>query len=188
LGSYHHSTFYIQEFVEKPGRDIRVFVVGGETICAIARHSDHWITNTARGGKAVRFEVTPKIEDLGRRVSDAVGGGVLGIDLLERPSGDVLVNEVNYTIEFRNSIEPTGVNIPGKIVDFTLDVASGKRKLATILNPAATVGATATGSAQEGPASGGPAFSAANLAEELAAAPRTGSPATEVPAAAGGRP
>jgi [lysine-biosynthesis-protein LysW]--L-2-aminoadipate ligase len=50
LGSFQHSVFYMQEFIKKPGRDIRSFVVGDQTICAIYRQSDHWITNTARGG------------------------------------------------------------------------------------------------------------------------------------------
>src|SRR6187549_1360352 len=52
LGGFHHGTIYIQEYVEKRGRDIRAFVIGGETICAIYRSSEHWITNTARGGLA----------------------------------------------------------------------------------------------------------------------------------------
>ena len=55
LGSYQHAIFYIQEFVRKPARDIRSFVVGDETICAIYRESEHWITNTARGGNARRL-------------------------------------------------------------------------------------------------------------------------------------
>ena len=58
LGSYHHSIFYIQKYVEKHGRDIRSFVVGDETICAIYRTSPHWITNTARGGVATNCPVT----------------------------------------------------------------------------------------------------------------------------------
>jgi [lysine-biosynthesis-protein LysW]--L-2-aminoadipate ligase len=49
LGSYQHAIFYVQEYVDKPSRDIRSFVVGDETICAIYRESSHWITNTARG-------------------------------------------------------------------------------------------------------------------------------------------
>ena len=64
LGSYHHSIFYIQEYVEKPQRDIRAFVVGDETICAIYRNSEHWITNTARGGKASNCPVTPELNDI----------------------------------------------------------------------------------------------------------------------------
>ncbi len=123
LGTYHHSIFYIQEYIPKPQRDIRAFVVGNETICAIYRRSEHWITNTARGGQASVCPVTPELDDLCVRAARAVGGGVVAIDLLEDPERGLLVNEVNYTMEFRNSIEPTGVDIPGRIVDFALRVA-----------------------------------------------------------------
>lgn len=124
LGSYHHSIFYIQEYVPKPhGRDIRAFVVGDECICAIYRASAHWITNTARGGQASVCPVTPALADLCVSAAYAVGGGVVAIDVLEAPDGRLLVNEVNYTMEFRNSIQPTGVDIPAKIIDYTLAAA-----------------------------------------------------------------
>ena len=87
LGSYHHSIFYIQEYIDKPQRDIRTFVVGDETICAIYRTSEHWITNTARGGQASNCPVTPEIDALSRAAAKAVGGGVVAIDLLETPDG-----------------------------------------------------------------------------------------------------
>ncbi len=122
LGSYHHSIFYIQEYIDKPQRDIRTFVVGDETICGIYRHSQHWITNTARGGRASNCPITPEIDRLSRAAAEAVGGGVVAIDILERPDGELLVNEVNYTMEFRNSIDTTGVDIPGRVVDYVLQV------------------------------------------------------------------
>ena len=121
LGSYHHSIFYIQKFVEKKGRDIRSFVVGDECIAAIYRSSDHWITNTARGASAAGCEVTTKIANISLAAANAVGGGILAVDLFEN-DGEFSVNEVNYTMEFRNSIETTGVNIPARVVDFTLGV------------------------------------------------------------------
>jgi [lysine-biosynthesis-protein LysW]--L-2-aminoadipate ligase len=123
LGTYHHSIFYIQEYINKPMRDIRAFVVGNETICAIYRNSEHWITNTARGGKSSNCPVTPELNDLCVKAAKAVGGGVVAIDVLEDPDRGLLVNEVNYTMEFRNSIAPTGVDIPGRLVDFCLTVA-----------------------------------------------------------------
>lgn len=123
LGTYHHSIHYIQEYIQKPMRDIRAFVIGNETICAIYRDSPHWITNTARGGKASVCPVTPEINDICVRAAKAVGGGVVAIDVLEDPERGLLVNEVNYTMEFRNSVLPTGVDIPGRMVDFVLDVA-----------------------------------------------------------------
>jgi len=126
LGNYLHSIYYIQEYIPKPGRDIRGFVVGGETIAAIYRTSEHWITNTARGGEASNCPVTPELDELCVRAARAVGGGVVAIDLLEAPEG-LLVNEVNYTMEFRNSIDTTGVNIPAKVVDYVLEVARAAR-------------------------------------------------------------
>lgn len=135
LGSFHHGAFYIQQYVQKPGRDIRSFVVGGTTICAIYRASEHWITNTARGGQASNCPITPEIDRLSRAAAASVGGGVVAIDLMESAEG-MQVIEVNYTMEFRNSIDTTGVDIPGKIVDYVLQVgrANKERKLALAEN------------------------------------------------------
>lgn len=120
LGSYQHSIFYIQELIRKPGRDIRAFVVGDECICAIYRNAEHWITNTARGGKASNCPVTPELNAITVNAARAVGGGVLAVDVFEDPDRGLLINEINHTMEFRNSIEPTGVNIPGRVVDYAL--------------------------------------------------------------------
>jgi [lysine-biosynthesis-protein LysW]---L-2-aminoadipate ligase len=125
LGNYEHSIFYVQEYIKKPQRDIRAFVVGDETICAIYRGSQHWITNTARGGEASNCPVTPELNDLCVRAAKAVGGGVVAIDVFEDADRGLLVNEVNYTMEFRNSIDTTGVNIPGRVIDYCLQVAKG---------------------------------------------------------------
>jgi [lysine-biosynthesis-protein LysW]--L-2-aminoadipate ligase len=126
LGNYQHNIFYVQELIRKPGRDIRAFVVGDETIAAIYRKSDHWITNTARGGKASALPVTPELNAICVKAAQAVGGGVLAIDLLEDPERGLLVNEVNHTMEFHSSVPATGIDIPGKVIDYTLDVGRHK--------------------------------------------------------------
>ncbi|HEX9019253.1 MAG TPA: lysine biosynthesis protein LysX [Anaerolineaceae bacterium] len=123
LGSFQHSIFYIQEYVKKPGRDIRSFVVGDQTVCAIYRSSEHWITNTARGGKAEVCPVTPEINELSVRAAKAVGGGVLAIDLLEDSERGLLVNEVNHTMEYHSTVPLTGVDLPGMLVDYAISVA-----------------------------------------------------------------
>jgi [lysine-biosynthesis-protein LysW]--L-2-aminoadipate ligase len=122
LGSYHHSVFYIQRYIGKKGRDIRSFVVGDECIAAIYRTSDHWITNTARGGMTSNCPVSPELAAISLEGARAVGGGILALDVFETDDG-YLVNEVNYTMEFKNSIKPTGVDIPKKIVDYVIDRA-----------------------------------------------------------------
>ena len=129
LGSYQHSIFYIQEYVNKPGRDIRAFVIGDKTICAIYRQSDHWITNTARGGAASNCPVTPEIDRLCYQAAQAVGGGVLALDLFEHPERGLLINEINHTMEFRNSIATTGVDIPARVAQYALRVANSERQI-----------------------------------------------------------
>ena len=122
LGSYHHSIFYIQQYIEKQGRDIRSFVVGDECIAAIYRTSDHWITNTARGALASKCEVTGDVAQISVAAAEAVGGGIVAVDLFESGDG-LLVNEVNYTMEFRNSIDTTGVDIPAVVADYIIEQA-----------------------------------------------------------------
>lgn len=115
----NHQIFYVQEYINKPGRDIRAFVIGDECICAIYRTSEGWITNTARGGVATNCPVTPEIADLCRKAARAVGGGLLALDLFETGDG-YTINEINHTMEFRNSIATTGVDIPGKMIEYVL--------------------------------------------------------------------
>ncbi len=128
LGGYQHHAFYIQEYIAKPQRDIRAFVVGTQVICAIYRHADHWITNTARGGVASNCPITDDLATVCQQAALAVSGGqggILAIDILEDPQRGFLVCEVNHTMEFRNSIDTTGINIPLHIAQFVQQIADG---------------------------------------------------------------
>ncbi len=98
LGGYQHHIHYIQEYIAKPQRDIRAFVVGNRTICAIYRSSAHWVTNTARGAVTSNCPVTPELNELCVRAAQAVGGGILAIDLFEDEQRGFLVNEINATM------------------------------------------------------------------------------------------
>jgi [lysine-biosynthesis-protein LysW]--L-2-aminoadipate ligase len=120
-----HQVFYIQEYINKPGRDIRAFVVGEEVICAIYRSSENWITNTARGGVATNCPVTDEIAEICQQAARAVGRGLLALDLFETENG-LTVNEINHTMEFRNSIDTTGVNIPQRMIAYVLEQAAVK--------------------------------------------------------------
>jgi [lysine-biosynthesis-protein LysW]---L-2-aminoadipate ligase len=128
LGTYQHQIYYIQQYIEKPGRDIRAFVVGDETVAAIYRNSPHWITNTARGASAETCPVTSELNTLCLAAARAVGGGVLALDVMEDPQRGLLVNEINHTMEFHSTVPVTGIDIPGKIVDYTLAVAERRRE------------------------------------------------------------
>jgi [lysine-biosynthesis-protein LysW]--L-2-aminoadipate ligase len=120
LGGPMHRVFYIQEYVDKPSRDVRTLVVGDEVVYAMYRCSDHWITNTARGGEALSCPVTDELRDLSLAAAQAVGGGILAVDILETRDGDLLVNEVNDTPEFHGAMQTVNVDIPGKMIDYVL--------------------------------------------------------------------
>lgn len=119
LGGPNQKAIYIQQYIMKPGRDIRAFVIDGVAICAIYRDSKHWITNTARGGVASKCQITKELSVICKNASNAVGGGILAMDIFETESG-FSINEINHTMEFKNSEEPTGVSISGAIVDYCI--------------------------------------------------------------------
>jgi len=122
LGHYEHKVFYVQEFVEKPGRDIRVVATDGEPIAAMVRSSDHWLTNAAQGAEVEPFELDDRARELVAKASDAVGGGLLGVDLMEvgvdNGAEDYTVHEVNHTVEFKALNDAVDVDVPAAVVDW----------------------------------------------------------------------
>ncbi len=118
LGSSQHQIFYVQEYIEKPGRDIRAVVIGDRVLAAMYRKSEHWITNTARGGEGELCPITPEIESICLNAAKAMGGGVLAIDLIEHSERGYLINEVNHTMEFHTMQPLSGIDIAGEIVEF----------------------------------------------------------------------
>jgi len=119
LGSMHHSIFYVQEYIEKPGRDIRAFVIGERVIAASYRTSEHWITNTARGATSLPCKVTPEIEAAALSACKAVGARWAGVDLIEMGEGYSCV-EVNTGGEFHGLMKTTDLNIAAEIVNEVL--------------------------------------------------------------------
>ena len=116
LGSFHHAIFYVQEYVEKPDRDIRAYVVGDRVLAASYRTAKHWVTNAARGAESVPCPITADIEDLALRACTAVGARLAGVDLIETRDG-LAVIEVNTGGEFKGLMSTTDVDIAGAIVD-----------------------------------------------------------------------
>ncbi|SDX80096.1 L-2-aminoadipate N-acetyltransferase [Acetomicrobium thermoterrenum DSM 13490] len=122
LGS-QHSAIYIQKYVDKNGFDIRATIIGDSPVSAIRRCSNHWITNTARGGEAQNYPLTDELKKLLVDVQRAIGGKLLAVDVFETYNG-YLVNEVNGQPEFRSSHERiTGVDVAGKIVEMAWTLA-----------------------------------------------------------------
>ena len=118
---YH--IYYFEEFVKRPPRDIRAIVVGDKVVAAIYRYSGdgEWKTNMALGGRAEVCLVTDELNDICMKATSAVGGQIVGVDLMEGEDG-LMVHEVNNTTEFKNTVRVTGVDIPGLMVDYALSL------------------------------------------------------------------
>ena len=117
--------YYIQEMVARPPRDIRCIVIGDQAITAIYRYSSEseWRTNVARGGIVELAQITKEMEDLALNASKAVGGGILGVDIMEDKNRGLVVHEVNNTVEFRGAASVSKVDIPGEIINYAIKVA-----------------------------------------------------------------
>ena len=118
----HERIYYMQELVRRPPRDIRVITIGDRAIAAMYRRSDGGFkTNVALGAIPELCKITPEMEDLAARASGAVGGGILGVDMMEDEESGLTVHEVNNTVEFRGLSRVASANIPAEIIRFALD-------------------------------------------------------------------
>lgn len=115
--------YYIQSYIETPSRDIRTIVVGDDVICANYRYapSSEWRTNVSRGGTIESCKITNELEDIVCKAANAVGGGILGVDVMEGPDG-LVVHEINSTVEFKGASQVSNDDISGRMVDYITSI------------------------------------------------------------------
>lgn len=121
-----YQVHFMEEFVQRPPRDIRAIVIGDSVAGAIYRNSteENWKTNTHLGGTAEICKVTKDLEEICIKAKDAIGGQIVGVDLMESKDKGLVVHEINNTTEYRNVARVTGVDIAAKILEYALN--SGK--------------------------------------------------------------
>lgn len=120
--SPHDRIYYLQELVERPPRDIRVITVGDEPVAAMYRKSSGGFkTNIALGADPELCEITKEMEGMAAKASKAMGGGILGIDMMEDEKNGLVVHEVNNTVEFKGLARVAQRNIPKEMVEFALN-------------------------------------------------------------------
>lgn len=100
LPSPQSHIIYLQELIDKPGRDIRVLVVGGVPIAAAYRYSVHWRTNVARGAQTLLCPLSDGLVKVAVGAAAAVGAEVAGVDVIEDGDGGLHALEVNAGVEF----------------------------------------------------------------------------------------
>ena len=120
--SPHDRIYYLQELIQRPPRDIRVITVGDEPIAAMYRKSSGGFkTNIALGAEPELCEITKEMEDMAAKASKAMGGGILGIDMMEDDERGLVVHEVNNTVEFKGLARVAKRNIPKEMIEFALN-------------------------------------------------------------------
>ncbi len=120
--SPHDRIYYLQELIQRPPRDIRVITVGDEPIAAMYRKSSGGFkTNIALGADPELCEITKEIEDMAAKASKAMGGGILGIDMMEDAKRGLVVHEVNNTVEFKGLVKVAQRNIPKEMIEFAIN-------------------------------------------------------------------
>ena len=120
--SPHDRIYYLQELIKRPPRDIRVITVGDEPIAAMYRKSSGGFkTNIALGADPELCEITKEMGDMAAKASKAMGGGILGIDMMEDNERGLVVHEVNNTVEFKGLAKVAQRNIPKEMVEFALN-------------------------------------------------------------------
>ena len=113
--------YYLQEMIDRPPRDIRVITVGDQAVSAMYRKSSGGFkTNIALGADPELCQITKEMEDLCEKTSKAVGGGILGIDLMEDKERGLVVHEVNNTVEFKGLVKVSEKNIPKEMIDYAV--------------------------------------------------------------------
>ena len=116
--------YYLQEMIKRPPRDIRGIVVGDQVISAMYRTSSGGFkTNIALGAEPILCEITKELEDVCMKASKAVGGGILGVDIMEDEKRGLVVHEINNTVEFKGLSKVSKKNIPKEMIDFAIKQA-----------------------------------------------------------------
>ena len=115
-----YQMYFLEEFVQRPPRDIRAIVIGNNVAGAIYRIADNtnWKTNTHLGGSAEPCKVSNELEDICIKAKNTVQGEIVGVDLMESNDKGLIVHEINNTTEFRNVVKVTGVDIPTQMLEY----------------------------------------------------------------------
>jgi len=113
---------YVQEYLEKPGRDIRAFVLGGRVIASIYRVAQptEWKTNVAQGAQAEPIQLPPKLEKLAIEAAKVLGLLYAGVDIMEDGKKAVIL-EVNGSPSWQGLQKATGVNVAEELVNHVIN-------------------------------------------------------------------
>ncbi|MEM0504872.1 MAG: RimK family alpha-L-glutamate ligase [Sulfolobales archaeon] len=118
----HGQPIYIQKYIPKPGRDIRVFVVGNEVLGGYYRYAlnGNWKTNVAQGARTEKIEkLDEEIIDMALKAVNTLKLHYAGVDIGE-VGDDFVIFEVNAAPQWSGFMSATGINPSDKIAEYVI--------------------------------------------------------------------
>lgn len=117
-----HHPLILQKYIETPGRDIRVFIVGDEVVGAVYKYlpEGEWKSNVAQGGRMVEEEMSEEIIDMAFSATEVMGLDYAGVDILESPEGPVVL-EMNASPGWQGLKKATGKDVAEVIVRYGVE-------------------------------------------------------------------
>jgi [lysine-biosynthesis-protein LysW]---L-2-aminoadipate ligase len=123
LANPQQHVFYVQQYIDCAGRDIRLVVIGDAVIGAIQRQGSGWRANTARGAEAIACRPTADAVKLALAAARATKAVFAGVDLVEDRDGRLYVLEVNHCVEFHGLESAVDVDVAGAMVAYARALA-----------------------------------------------------------------
>ena len=118
---------YVQEMIEKPDRDIRVFVIDGQVIGSMYRYIPEGIegefrTNVHGGGKAEIADISDEYKECAIKTAEVMNLDYTGVDIIESKNGPVVI-EANASPSWSALSRVTNLDIAGMIIDHLVNKA-----------------------------------------------------------------
>jgi ribosomal protein S6--L-glutamate ligase len=112
---------YVQEFIDHPGYDIRVLVIGDRVVSKMRRFNpESWRTNIAAGARALPSD--DEVDDIALEAARSVGGEVVGVDVLPSRDGEFFVLEVNSLPGWKGLQEVTDARVSDLVAEYLLSL------------------------------------------------------------------
>jgi len=110
--------YYIQEYIQNSGYDVRLFIIDGEVVARMKRSNPNdFRYNASLGGKVEVFN-SAEYDELAVKTAEALKLIITGVDVLPTVNHGAIVLEANCYPGFTHITRTTKIQIHKKIADY----------------------------------------------------------------------
>lgn len=115
---------YLKQPFSTAGEDLRVVVLGYQTVGAMLRKAKKgaYLTNFSAGGEVSMYDLDedPEIKEIAEKCARYFKCEYAGVDLMKNQAGEWIVLEVNRTCEFKGFEQVTQMDFAKKVIEYLL--------------------------------------------------------------------